>query len=100
MAKSYGIYYKKTPQGDVDHTFLTSLVDQNGILRVHTWEFGSIPTRCCAIYGALLRRRKRDEKKESFSRKAWPEPFGYTQKAPSKGRKRNGKNTTRYGELR
>lgn len=34
VAKSYGIYYKKTPRGDVDHTFLTSLVDQNGTLRV------------------------------------------------------------------
>jgi protein SCO1/2 len=34
VAKRYGIYYKKTPQGDVDHTFLTSLVDQNGTLRV------------------------------------------------------------------
>ena len=34
VAKRYGIYYKKTPRGDVDHTFLTSLVDQSGILRV------------------------------------------------------------------
>ena len=34
VAKRYGIYYKKTSRGDVDHTFLTSLVDQNGILRV------------------------------------------------------------------
>jgi len=34
VAKRYGIYYKKNPRGDVDHTFLTSLVDQNGILRV------------------------------------------------------------------
>src|SRR5262245_2625923 len=34
VAKSYGIYYKKRPLGDVDHTFLTSLVDQSGILRV------------------------------------------------------------------
>src|SRR5215510_6920484 len=34
VAKKYGIYYKKRPRGDVDHTFLTSLVDQNGILRV------------------------------------------------------------------
>jgi len=33
-AKGYGIYYKKTPRGDVDHTFLTSLVDQSGTLRV------------------------------------------------------------------
>jgi protein SCO1/2 len=34
VAKRYGIYYKRTPRGDVDHTFLTSLVDQNGTLRV------------------------------------------------------------------
>jgi protein SCO1/2 len=34
VAKRYGIYYNKTPRGDLDHTFLTSLVDQNGILRV------------------------------------------------------------------
>jgi protein SCO1/2 len=34
VAKRYGIFYKKTPRGDVDHSFLTSLVDQNGILRV------------------------------------------------------------------
>ena len=34
VAKRYGIYYKKTPRGDVDHTFLTSLVDQDGVLRV------------------------------------------------------------------
>jgi len=34
VTKRYGIYYKKMPSGDVDHTFLTSLVDQNGTLRV------------------------------------------------------------------
>jgi protein SCO1 len=34
VAKRYGIYYKKTPRGDVDHTFLTSLLDQSGTLRV------------------------------------------------------------------
>ena len=34
VARNYGIYYKKGPRGDVDHTFLTSLVDQKGILRV------------------------------------------------------------------
>ena len=34
VAKRYGIYHKKTTRGDVDHTFLTSLVDQNGTLRV------------------------------------------------------------------
>jgi protein SCO1/2 len=34
VAKRYGIYYKKTARGDVDHTFLTSLVDRKGTLRV------------------------------------------------------------------
>ena len=34
VAKRYGIYYKKSVRGDVDHTFLTSLVDRSGILRV------------------------------------------------------------------
>src|SRR5262249_51702714 len=34
VARRYGIYYRKTPRGDVDHTFLTSLVDQRGTLRV------------------------------------------------------------------
>ena len=34
VAKRYGIYYKKSPRGDVDHTFLTSLVDSSGMLRV------------------------------------------------------------------
>ncbi len=34
VARSYGVYYRKTERGDVDHTFLTSLVDQQGILRV------------------------------------------------------------------
>jgi protein SCO1/2 len=34
VAKRYGIFYKKTPRGDVDHTFLTSLIDQKGTLRV------------------------------------------------------------------
>ena len=34
VAKRYGIFYKKMPRGDVDHTFLTSLVDHNGTLRV------------------------------------------------------------------
>jgi protein SCO1/2 len=34
VTKRYGVYYKKTARGDVDHTFLTSLVDQSGTLRV------------------------------------------------------------------
>ena len=34
MARRYGVYYRKTDRGDVDHTFLTSLVDRHGVLRV------------------------------------------------------------------
>jgi protein SCO1/2 len=34
VAKRYGLYYKKTARGDVDHTFLTSIADQSGTLRV------------------------------------------------------------------
>jgi protein SCO1/2 len=34
VAKRYGIFYKKTPRGDIDHTFLTSLIDARGALRV------------------------------------------------------------------
>jgi len=34
VARRYGVFARKTPRGDVDHTFLTSLVDRDGALRV------------------------------------------------------------------
>ena len=34
VAARYGVVYKKTSRGDVDHTFLTSLIDRGGALRV------------------------------------------------------------------
>ena len=34
VARRYGIYVKKRPAGDVDHTFLTSVIDGEGVLRV------------------------------------------------------------------
>ncbi len=34
VERRYGIFAEKTAGGDVDHTFLTSLVDPRGILRV------------------------------------------------------------------
>jgi protein SCO1/2 len=34
VTRRYGVYAAKTETGDVDHTFLTSIVDRNGILRV------------------------------------------------------------------
>jgi protein SCO1 len=34
VARHYGVYAKKTPRGAVDHTFLASLIDPSGTLRV------------------------------------------------------------------
>lgn len=34
VARRYGIYARHTPAGAVDHTFLTSIVDRRGVLRV------------------------------------------------------------------
>jgi len=34
VAQRYGVFARKTDRGDVDHTFLTSLVDRAGALRV------------------------------------------------------------------
>ena len=34
VTRRYGVFASKTANGDVDHTFLTSIVDPSGILRV------------------------------------------------------------------
>jgi protein SCO1 len=34
VSKRYGIFAKKTARGDIDHTFLTSVIDPRGVLRV------------------------------------------------------------------
>jgi len=34
VARHYGIYVKKRPRGEVDHTFLTSLIDPSGTMRL------------------------------------------------------------------
>jgi protein SCO1/2 len=34
VVRRYGIVYRKEARGDVDHTFLTSIIDRDGILRV------------------------------------------------------------------
>lgn len=34
VTRRYGVYASKSENGDVDHTFLTSIVDRNGVLRV------------------------------------------------------------------
>jgi protein SCO1 len=34
VLRRYGVYARKSPSGDIDHTFLTSLIDSHGVLRV------------------------------------------------------------------
>jgi protein SCO1/2 len=34
LVRRYGVYARKQAGGDVDHTFLTSVIDQSGMLRV------------------------------------------------------------------
>lgn len=34
VTRRYAVYWKKQPGGNVDHTFLTSIIDRNGTLRV------------------------------------------------------------------
>jgi protein SCO1 len=58
VAKRYGIYYKKNPRGDVDHTFLTSLVDHNGTLRVQYMGVKFNPDEMLRDIRSLLRERK------------------------------------------
>src|SRR4029077_16743393 len=58
VAKRYGIFYKKTSRGDVDHTFLTSLVDQSGILRVQYMGVKFNPDEMFGDIRSLLRERK------------------------------------------
>jgi protein SCO1/2 len=58
VARRYGIYYKKTARGDVDHTFLTSLVDQSGILRVQYMGVRFNPDEMLRDLQSLLREGK------------------------------------------
>lgn len=55
VARRYGVYIKKTHRGDVDHTFLTSLVDQRGTLRVQYLGVRFDPDEFLSDLRALLR---------------------------------------------
>jgi protein SCO1/2 len=57
VTKSYGIYHKKTPRGDVDHTFLTSLVDRSGTLRVQYMGVKFDPDEMLRDLQSLMRER-------------------------------------------
>src|SRR5262249_5943010 len=55
VEKNYGIFARKTPRGDVDHTFLTSLIDRDGILRVQYLGVRFDPNELLADLRSLLR---------------------------------------------
>jgi len=55
VEKKYGIFARKNPRGDVDHTFLTSLIDRDGILRVQYLGVRFDPNEFLADLRSLLR---------------------------------------------
>jgi protein SCO1 len=55
IARRYGIWTKKSPRGDVDHTFLTSLIDHDGVLRVQYLGVRFDPGELLADVRRLLR---------------------------------------------
>ena len=58
VAKRYGVYYKKSARGDVDHTFLTSLVDSRGMLRVQYLGVRFDPDEMLRDLQSLVRERE------------------------------------------
>jgi protein SCO1 len=59
VARHYGIYAKKTPRGAVDHTFLTSLIDPKGTLRVQYLGVRFDPEELLRDVQALVREETR-----------------------------------------
>jgi len=59
VARQYGIYAKKTPRGAVDHTFLTSLIDPSGTLRVQYMGVRFNPDELLRDLQALVREETR-----------------------------------------
>jgi len=55
IEKKYGVFARKNPRGDVDHTFLTSLIDRDGVLRVQYLGVRFDPTELLADVRSLLR---------------------------------------------
>ena len=57
VTQAYGIFVRRTPRGDVDHTFLTSLIDRHGMLRVQYLGTRFDPDELLADVRALIRER-------------------------------------------
>lgn len=55
VERRYGVWSKKSPRGDVDHTFLTSLIDRDGLLRVQYLGVRFDPDEFLADLRSLLR---------------------------------------------
>ena len=55
VERKYGIFARKTSHGDVDHTFLTSLIDRDGNLRVQYVGTRFDPSELLADVQSLLR---------------------------------------------
>jgi protein SCO1/2 len=55
VARHYGVFARRTDRGDVDHTFLTSLVDRAGALRVQYMGFRFDPDEMLRDLRSLLR---------------------------------------------
>ena len=54
VTRAYGVFARKAARGDVDHTFLTSLVDREGVLRVQYMGFRFAPEEMLRDLRALL----------------------------------------------
>jgi protein SCO1 len=54
VTKRYGIFVKKTARDDVDHTFLTSVIDARGVLRVQYMGVRFDPTELLADIRSVL----------------------------------------------
>ena len=55
MLRRYGVYARKSSRGDVDHLFLTSLIDGEGMLRVQYLGVRFDPAEMQADLQKLLR---------------------------------------------
>lgn len=55
VERRYGIWAKKGPRGDVEHTFLSSLIDRDGVLRVQYLGVRFDPGEFLADLRSLLR---------------------------------------------
>jgi protein SCO1 len=59
VAQRYGVFARRTERGDVDHTFLTSLVDRAGALRVQYMGVRFDPDEMLRDLRSLLREGSR-----------------------------------------